>query len=355
MADFWDLPRLQEGYMDNIRQGDISGLFGNVLQTIRDESGVDDYVRFIKHLNQGNFGSAAKSLGTGLFETLGAATTFGGKSLLTGAARKGAPSFLSKIPLINRAPGLLSSTVPESRLAKYLVPLSVDEQNLARAGRIGQRIQPGKLSKAQKAARSNMTLDQQLEQAIANDSIIRRGLKRRLLTGVDADQTFTPAAQYYAKEGVEKGLPFLRVNVPGAKGTMEPLGGVGKRFFGMGGYRTPRSNFGYGRGGIVGSVARGVGQFTGALPVNAPQFKFMQNRIGRATPYLTQLGIKSGFSPIGILGGDALSTLLDGLLTGDLKLEELPPAIQRDLAAVINDSLEPGKPVEYYQNLQIGR
>jgi len=81
----------------------------------------------------------------------------------------------------------------------------------------------------------------------------------------------------------------------------------------------------------------------------------LQNRLGRALPYLGQLGIKSGFSPTGILAGDALSTLLDGLLTGDLKLEELPPAIQRDLAAVINDSLQPGKPVEYYQNLQIGR
>jgi hypothetical protein len=58
-----------DGFWQNLKQGDIGGLLGNTWQAARDEYlGIDDARRAISKMREGNFLGALKSLATGGLE-----------------------------------------------------------------------------------------------------------------------------------------------------------------------------------------------------------------------------------------------------------------------------------------------
>jgi hypothetical protein len=59
----------EDGFWENIKQGDIGGFGRNLWEGARDDwFGIDDFGRVISKAREGDFLGAAKSLGTGLFE-----------------------------------------------------------------------------------------------------------------------------------------------------------------------------------------------------------------------------------------------------------------------------------------------
>jgi hypothetical protein len=112
-----------EGFLENLRQGDIGGLGRNVWDGARDEwLGIDDFARVGKYASEGNFLKALKSLGAGVLELGGTALMFvPGGQIAALAAKGGKAGKLAKIPNVLR-------------------PLSLEERGAAKlAGRGGAK------------------------------------------------------------------------------------------------------------------------------------------------------------------------------------------------------------------------
>lgn len=77
---------VKDGFMKNIKEGDIGGLLGNVGEAaVREFTGLDDFYRMLKYAGQGDWMKAAKSLGAGAFE-LGSTIIPAGELLKLGKA-----------------------------------------------------------------------------------------------------------------------------------------------------------------------------------------------------------------------------------------------------------------------------
>jgi len=293
MASFMDLPRLQSGYLENLRSGNVLGLLGNVAQTVRDETGVDDYVRAIKRAREGNFMGMLGSLGLGLAETGLTALTLGGGTALKSIGA-----------------GAVKGNLP--RLTRFLAPLSLEE----------------KLA-AQGAKRAG----------------VARRFAKNLLGPEDFD--FTNLAK-----PVLQGAPFPALPRVGTGRIISRLPEGGRSTIASLISRNP-FRVGYARGGTLGSRARGLAQITGYLPFNpttpgrflragSPQYAIYN----AAQRYLPMIGMKTGFSPTGEVLGGPLSAL-----RGDITLSEGFGLGRRHLLNRIADSLYSGEDNLYGRNL----
>lgn len=190
-----------DGFLDNLRQGNLRGLGQNLWEGARDEwLGLDDFSRMLRYGAQGDFGKALKSLGAGVIELGGTGLMFvPGANVAALAAKAGKAGKAGKV-------------------LNMLRPLTIDERGMARAAS-------------------------------------SRGIPRSL----------------------KKSAPELSIGP-------ELLETVGKKKV-----KKLFSNFtdeiGYGRGGILGSLARGTGQFSGAFP--AAQGPLVTGQYGIKAPFLS--------------------------------------------------------------------
>ena len=167
-----------EGFWDNIKQGDFGGLGQNLWEGARDEwLGIDDFKRIPGQLSRGDFLKALKSLGAGTLE-------LGGTALMV-------------VPGANVA-ALAAKGGKAGKVLKLLKPLSLEERAFAKTASA-------------------------------------RGIPRSFRHGVELG-IGPELAETVAKS------PFKRI-----------IGGM-------------TDEFGYGPGGVLGSLTRGVGQATGQLP-----------------------------------------------------------------------------------------
>lgn len=221
-----------EGFFENLKQGDLAGLAGNVWEGARDEwLGVDDFSRFLRYASEGNFAKALKSLGAGVAE-------LGGTALMV---------------------------VPGGQVAA-----------LAAKG--------GKLGKAGKALKFFKPLTLKEQSAIRGARAL--GVKPQMFRGLDM---VNPAIVNWSTQ-------------PGTKAAQKGFGKVLSNF-------RPQL-VGMGPGGYAGSLARGVGQFTGVLPAEQgllAKRAFAARQAGRPV----SLGARAGELASGRLGAFATRTGID--------------------------------------------
>jgi hypothetical protein len=174
-----------EGFLANLKQGDIGGLGRNLMEGARDEwLGIDDFSRFGRYLGQGDFLKALKSLGAGTLE-------LGGSALML-------------VPG-GQAAALAAKGGKAGKALNVLRPLSLQERGAA------------KLASKGGAARS------------------LKGMPK-----------VSDVAELIGKE-----ITISPQQTPSALRRI--IGGM-------------TDEFGYSRGGVLGSLARGAGQLTGQFP-----------------------------------------------------------------------------------------
>ena len=117
---------VKDGYAQNLQQGDILGLLGNVGEGVgREMLGVDDFIRVYQKAKKGDFLGALKSLGAGALE-LGTTIIPGGqvvKAAKLGKAFKGgkvASGLLRSAGLMDEAGMIAKSSLPLLRGYKAL-------------------------------------------------------------------------------------------------------------------------------------------------------------------------------------------------------------------------------------------
>lgn len=138
----------EDGFWQNLREGDLGGLGRNVWEGARDEwLGIDDFGRFVSNLREGNFLSALKSLGAGALELGGTALMFVPGGQLATLATKGGKA---------------------GKALNLIRPLSLAERQAAKA--VGASGAKRSLFKA--------------GEAVAGGAAERKGM-RRLLGGLD--------------------------------------------------------------------------------------------------------------------------------------------------------------------------
>lgn len=208
------------GFGTNWKYGDVEGLTRNVWEGARDEwLGIDDFRRFAQNLGKGNFLKALKSLGTGALELGGTATMFvpGGQGVAVAA--KGATG-AAKAAKVAGAAAKGSKAVKGAKAAK------VAEEE---AGNIIMRwLRPLNLS------------EQEMQRAL-----LRQGAKRKVASA----PTVSKNAEKKALKELEK---FQELPITERVQAM----------------RIRNLPIGASRGGVVGSLVRGAGQYSGMLPAS---------------------------------------------------------------------------------------
>ena len=204
--EFLDSPffksKSDDGFLENIKQGDHPGYLQNISEGLRDEFlGVDDFSRSLKYATQGNFLKAAKSFLAGNLELGSSALMFvPGANIFALAAKAGKLGKLGKI-------------------LKFLGPLSKQEQVVARTARA-------------------------------------RGLRPKMFS--------SPERGLLPKELIGRNIELL--NVAPTRGKLsqlvsqlpDPIRRAGRTL-------TPKE-IGMGRGGYAGSFTRGIAQLAGLTP-----------------------------------------------------------------------------------------
>lgn len=171
-----------EGFLENLKQGDIAGLGRNIAEGARDEwLGIDDFGRMVKYAGRGDFLKALKSLGAGTLELGGTALMF---------VPGGQLAALSKVPALGKA----------AKGLQMLKPLTLPERLAAR--------------------------------------------------GAQGARSFRKAAP--VRDVAE--LIGKEIALPADRSAFRRL------------LSSATDEFGYGRGGVLGSVLRGLGQATGQFP-----------------------------------------------------------------------------------------
>lgn len=119
-----------EGFFENLKQGNLGGLGRNLMEGARDEFlGIDDFNRFQKYLRQGNFLKALKSLGAGSLELGGTALMVVPGGQLAALATKGGKAgkvlnMLRSLSLEERAAAKLANKGGAARSLKGMPKMS---------------------------------------------------------------------------------------------------------------------------------------------------------------------------------------------------------------------------------------
>lgn len=156
-----------EGFFENLKQGNLGGLGRNLMEGARDEFlGIDDFSRFGRYLSQGDFLKALKSLGAGTVELGGSAlmlvpggqlaslATKGGKAgkvlnmlralslqergLAKTASARGIPRSMNSAAALGIGPEL-AETVSQSGF-KNILKRATDEFGYSRGGTFGSLV-----------------------------------------------------------------------------------------------------------------------------------------------------------------------------------------------------------------------
>lgn len=133
--EFLDSPfftsQSDEGFLENIKQGDYPGYLQNLGEGLRDEfAAVDDLRRFLKYAAQGDFLKASRSLSAAQFELGSSVASFFGPGVLLKGLTK-VPKLGSMALKVGSKGGKLSKGL------RVLKPLTLEEQAAARLARAG--------------------------------------------------------------------------------------------------------------------------------------------------------------------------------------------------------------------------
>jgi hypothetical protein len=244
-----------DGFLDNLRQGDILGLGQNLWEGARDEwLGLDDFGRVVRYGLQGDFGKALKSLGAGAVELGGTALMFVPGGQIAGLAAKGGK--LGKV----------------GKTLKFFKPLTREEQAAARfAKSAGAR--PGLFSAPKLRGAENVS----------------GGPIREIM------QRFFPAPRLRGAEDIIGRTIQLSDEVAAAPAAGGFRGALSRGFSPVRNMVRPEF-VGWGPGGYVGSVLRAPLMLTGATPMAkgplaGPAFKRRAANVERVRQGLPELPI----------------------------------------------------------------
>ena len=283
----------EDGFLENLKEADWGGLAQNIGEGLRDEfTGIDDYIRAVKYAAKGDFLRAAKSYYAGNIELATTLATFGvGSGALAGAkAGLKAAQFGVKGARAGRAARVLKS-YDAAKAAK--VAGAAKKISAKRAA-----FSPMELSKVLRG----LTLD---EQAAAK-ALGRAGAKRNLVSRA-SEPIEKEAAELFAKN-FDTELDIARR----AEFNLPPAIGTAKRKIGDTTLRRATAGIGTGRGGIAGTVTRGIAVLGGApgsqgrLARSAARARYNKEvpsfgaRIGESVSGKYPVLTKTGLDPVGM-------------------------------------------------------
>lgn len=278
--EFLDSPfftsQSDDGFLENIKQGDYPGYLQNLGEGLRDEFlGIDDYTRAAKYAAQGNFLKAAKSFLAGNLELGSSALMFvPGANILALAAKGG------KLGKLGKA-------------LKFLAPLSKEEQVVARAAR-ARGLRPGFFSAPTPGAMPS--------------DLIGKSIQLPL---------FNTAPSRFSRLAAKIPAPARRVTAP--------IGRTVKRF--------KPQEIGMSRGGYAGSLVRGTSQFLGATPSSQGPLAsraYLARSGGQTPSFFARTGERMSGKlsvPLAREGRDELTQLLPGVGGGAYQMTPQEQAI----------------------------